>query len=182
MIENWYLACMILLTSPLNWHNAVTLTLTYFKVKFVAAWEIAILQICLLLYRKNVCLPFQLCFRYVNSRKSMAMCTVWPWMVNLALWFLTCWLVVWGSGSVILLRLKIGLAPQKYDVISMPRQQYTNTKHIPIESYHPVVSIKPRHMDPKKIFCQNLCCREVKIYKISGRDLPYFSLKCDNLP
>ena len=50
----------------------------------------------------------------------------------------------------------------------MPRQQYTNTKHIPIESYHPVVSIMPRHMDQKKIFGQNLCCREVKIDKISG--------------
>ena len=87
-----------------------------------------------------------------------------------------------GSGSVILLRPKIGLAPQKHDVISMPRQQYTNTKHIPIESYHPVVSIMPRHMDQKKIFGQNLCCREVKINKISGGDLPYFSLKCDNLP
>ena len=88
----------------------------------------------------------------------------------------------WGSGSVILLRPKIGLASQKHDVISMPRQQYTNTKHIPIESYHLVVSIMPRHMDPKKIFSQNLCCREVKIDKISGGDLPYFSLKCDNLP
>ena len=87
-----------------------------------------------------------------------------------------------GFGSVILLRPKIGLAPQKHDVISMPRQQYTNTKHIPIESYHPVVSIMPRHMDPKKIFGQNLCCSEVKIDKISGGDLPYFSLKCDNLP
>ena len=88
----------------------------------------------------------------------------------------------YGSGSVILLRPKIGLAPKKHDVISMPRQQYTNTKHIPIESYHLVVSIMPRHMDPKKIFGQNLCCREVKIDKISGGDLPYFSLKCDNLP
>ena len=87
-----------------------------------------------------------------------------------------------GSGSVILLRPKIGLAPQKHDVISMPIQQYTNTKHIPIESYHPVVSIMPRHMDPKKIFSQNLCCREVKIDKISEGDLTYFSLKCDNLP
>ena len=55
-----------------------------------------------------------------------------------------------GSGSVILLRPKIGLAPQKHDVISMQRQQYTNTKHIPIGSYHPVVSIMLRHMDPKK--------------------------------
>ena len=87
-----------------------------------------------------------------------------------------------GSGSVILLRPRIGLAPQKHDVISMPRQQYTNTKDIPIEIYHPVVSIMPRHMDQKKIFGQNLCCGEVKIDKIFGGDLPYFSLKCDNLP
>ena len=73
-----------------------------------------------------------------------------------------------GSGSVILLRPKIRLAPQKHDVISMPRQQYTNIKHIPIQSYHPVVSIMLRHMDQKKIFGQNLCCREVKIDKILG--------------
>ena len=26
MIELWYLACMILVTSPFNWHHAVTLT------------------------------------------------------------------------------------------------------------------------------------------------------------
>ena len=49
-----------------------------------------------------------------------------------------------GSGSLILLRLKIGLAPQKHCVISMPRQQYTTTKHILIERYHPVVSIMLR--------------------------------------
>ena len=36
MIEHWYLACMILVTSPFNWHYAVNLTLTYFKVKVVA--------------------------------------------------------------------------------------------------------------------------------------------------
>ena len=87
-----------------------------------------------------------------------------------------------GSGSVILLRPKIGLAPQKHDVISMPRQQYTNTMHIPIESYHPVFSIMLIHVDQKKPFGQNLCCREVKIDKIFGGDLPHFSLKCDNLP
>ena len=29
MIEHWYLACMILVTSPFNWHHAVTLTLTF---------------------------------------------------------------------------------------------------------------------------------------------------------
>ena len=29
MIEHWYLACMILVTSPFNWHHAVTMTLTF---------------------------------------------------------------------------------------------------------------------------------------------------------
>ena len=46
-----------------------------------------------------------------------------------------------GSGSVILFRPKMGLPSPKRDVISMPRQQYTNTKHVSIEWYHPVVSI-----------------------------------------
>ena len=38
MIEHWYLACMIFMTSPFIWHHAVTLilTLTYFKVRVVA--------------------------------------------------------------------------------------------------------------------------------------------------
>ena len=87
-----------------------------------------------------------------------------------------------GSGSVILLRPKLGLVPPKHDVISMPTQQYTNTKHIPMERYHPVVSIMLSYMNRKKAFGEKLCCREVKIDKILGGDLPYFSLKCDNLP
>ena len=29
MIEHWYLACMILVTGPFNWHHVVTLTLTF---------------------------------------------------------------------------------------------------------------------------------------------------------
>ena len=29
MIEHWYLACMILMTSPFYWHHVVTLTLTF---------------------------------------------------------------------------------------------------------------------------------------------------------
>ena len=29
MIEHWYLACMILVTGPFNWHQVVTLTLTF---------------------------------------------------------------------------------------------------------------------------------------------------------
>ena len=86
-----------------------------------------------------------------------------------------------GSGSVILLRPKMGLVPPKHDVTSMPTQQYTNTKHIPLERYHPVVSIMPSYMNRKKAFGEKLFCREVKIDKISGDDLPYFSLKCDNL-
>ena len=38
-------------------------------------------------------------------------------------------------------------------------------------------------MDQKKVFGENLCCHGVKIDKIlgGGGDLPYFSLKCDNL-
>ena len=31
MIEHWYLACMILVTSPFNWHHAVTLTFDLFQ-------------------------------------------------------------------------------------------------------------------------------------------------------
>ena len=68
-----------------------------------------------------------------------------------------------GSGSVTLLRPKIGYAHQKHDIMCMPRQQYTNTNHIPMESYHPVVSIMLRYMDQRKTFRENLCCSEVKI-------------------
>ena len=46
VIEHWYLACKILVTSPFNWHHAVTLT--YFKVKVVAGRGTTILRICLL--------------------------------------------------------------------------------------------------------------------------------------
>ena len=46
---------------------------------------------------------------------------------------LTWQVTTYGSGSVILLRPKMGLVPPKHDVISMPTQQYTNTKHIPME-------------------------------------------------
>ena len=70
-----------------------------------------------------------------------------------------------GSGSVILLRPKMGLVPPKHDVISMPTQQYTNTEHIPMERYHPVVSIMLSYMSLKNAFGENLCCREVKIDK-----------------
>ena len=74
-----------------------------------------------------------------------------------------------GSGSVILLHPKIGLAPQKHDVrISMPRQQYTNTKHISIESYHPVVSIMLRFMDPKKTFGEFCVAAKRKSIKSCG--------------
>ena len=88
----------------------------------------------------------------------------------------------YGSGSVILLRPKMGLVPPKHDVIRMPTQQYTNTKQIPMERYHPVVCIMLSYMNRKKALGEKLCCREVKIDKIFGNDLPYFSLKCDNLP
>ena len=87
-----------------------------------------------------------------------------------------------GCSSVILLRPKMGVAPHKHDVISMPTQQRTNTKHISIESYHPVVSIMLRYLDQIKTFGENLCCRKVKIDKNFWGDLPYFALKCDNFP
>ena len=83
--------------------------------------------------------------------------------------------------SVILLRPKMRVAPHKHDIISMPTQQSTNTKHISIERYHPVVSIMLRYFDQIKTFGENLCCRAVKINKIFGGDLPYFALICDNL-
>ena len=87
-----------------------------------------------------------------------------------------------GCSSVILLRPKMGVAPHKHDVISMPTWQCTNTKHISIERYHPVVSIMLRYLDQIKTFGENLCCRAVKIDKIFWGDLPYFALKCDNFP
>ena len=47
MIQHWYLAGMIFVTSPFIWHHAMTLTLTYFKVKVVAGRGTTILWICL---------------------------------------------------------------------------------------------------------------------------------------
>ena len=88
----------------------------------------------------------------------------------------------YGCSSVILLRSKMGVAPQKHDVISMPTQQCTNTNHISIERDHPVVSIMLRYLDQIKTFGENLCCRKVKIDKNFWGDLPYFALKCDNFP
>ena len=84
--------------------------------------------------------------------------------------------------SVILLHPKMGVALHKHDIISMPIQQCTNTKHISIERYHPVVSIMLRYLYQIKIFGENLGCRAVKIDKNFGGDLPYFALKCNNLP
>ena len=84
-----------------------------------------------------------------------------------------------GCGGVILLHPKMGVAPPKHDVISMPTQQYTNTRHISLERYHLVVSIKLRYMDQIKTFSKNFSCRKVKINKIFGGDLPYFAFKCD---
>ena len=55
------------------------------------------------------------------------------------------------SGNVILLRPKMGLVPSKHDVISMPIQQYTNTELIPMERYHPEVSIMLSYMNQKNI-------------------------------
>ena len=52
-----------------------------------------------------------------------------------------------------------------------------------MERYHPVVSIMLSYMNLKKAYAfgENLSCREVKIDKIFWGDLPFFSLKCDNL-
>ena len=57
-----------------------------------------------------------------------------------------------GCRSVILLRSKMRVAPHKHDVISMPTQQCTNTKHISKERYHPVVSIMLRYLDTELQF------------------------------
>ena len=73
----------------------------------------------------------------------------------------------------------MGVEPPKHDVISMPTRQNTNTNYISLERYHLVVYIKLRYMDQIKTFNDNLNCREVKIEKILGSDLPYFALKCD---
>ena len=58
-----------------------------------------------------------------------------------------------GSGSVILLRPKMGLVPQ--NMTSLACQQYTNTEHIPMERYHPVVSIMLSYMNLKKHSVKN---------------------------
>ena len=52
MIEHWYVACMVLVTSLFYWNHAVTLTLTFdlFNVKFVAVRGTTILRIFLLVY------------------------------------------------------------------------------------------------------------------------------------
>ena len=54
--------------------------------------------------------------------------------------------------------------------------------HMSIEMYPLVVSIMLIYLDQIKTFGENLCCRGVKIDKIVWGDLPYFDLKCDNLP
>ena len=53
--EHCYLACTILVTNPFNWHHAMTLTC--YKVKFVATQGTTILWICLSVY---VIFPSQL--------------------------------------------------------------------------------------------------------------------------
>ena len=53
MIEHWYLAYMILVTSPFIWHHAITsaLTLIYFKVKVVAGRGPQFLLVFVLLFQ-----------------------------------------------------------------------------------------------------------------------------------
>ena len=75
-----------------------------------------------------------------------------------------------GCESLILSRSKIGIAPHEHDVISiisMPTQQYTNTKQTSKERY-PLVSIILRYFDQfKTLTGDNLCCCEVKIDKLT---------------
>ena len=51
-IEHWYLACMILVTSPFKWYHAVTLTLTFdlLQGQIVAGRGTTILRICLFFF------------------------------------------------------------------------------------------------------------------------------------
>ena len=89
-----------------------------------------------------------------------------------------------GCGSVILLRPKMGVESHKDDVICMPTQQCTNIRHISIERYHAVVSIMLRYLDQINTFgeiCVAAQRKSTKDINFVG-DLPYFALKCDNLP
>ena len=99
---------------------------------------------------------------------------VLPWKILIAAlnlgWYIQCI----GSGCVILAHLRIGLAPQKHDLISMPSQQNTNTKHIQIESYHPVVSIMLRYIWTKKKYLVKICvATEWKSTKSWGGGVTY---------
>ena len=47
MIEHWYLACIILVTSPFNWHHAVTLTFDLPQCQSCCRAGTTILRICL---------------------------------------------------------------------------------------------------------------------------------------
>ena len=119
----------------------------------------------------------------MHGQIGLAYLHTWVYLVGVGLVVLGILrLFNYGCSSVILLRPKMGVAPHKHDVISMPTQQCTNTKHISIERYHPVVSIMLRYLDQIKTFGENLWCRKVKIDKIFWGDLPYFALKCDNFP
>ena len=62
----------------------------------------------------------------------------------------------------------MGLVPPKHDVISMPTQQYTNTEYIPMERYHPVVSIMLSYMNLKKAFGENCVVAKWKSTKFFG--------------
>ena len=88
------------------------------------------------------------------------------WVISCTRWSRLAWPLTLGCSSVIVLCPKMGVAPHKHDVISMPTQKCTHTKHISIERYHPVVSIMLRYLDQIKTFGENLCCRKVKIDKI----------------
>ena len=66
MIEHWHLACMILMTSPFNWHHAVTLTFTFysFLLKF-GCTKISTLMVT----RSQIWDLWQLSFTGINEKK-----------------------------------------------------------------------------------------------------------------
>ena len=68
MIEHWYLACMILVTSPFFWYHVVTLTLTFDLLQG---------QICCLLlwsFRYKVSLSYMYWYLSLSSRPVLRRC------------------------------------------------------------------------------------------------------------
>ena len=80
----------------------------------------------------------------------------------------------------------VTLGSIKYVILLHPTvvllKQYTHTKCILLQRSYSIVFIMLRYIDQIKTFVQYLCCRGVKISKIFRGDLPYYALKCENLP